>query len=251
MVPGSQGLNIEPIGYFEGDAEERYSVGRQPGIVKGNCGKIILNPGLEQAMEDLEGFDRIWVIYRFHRNTHWKPKVLPPRGEKKRGVFATRSPHRPNFLGLSCLEVKKIEGLTIEIEGHDLLDGTPIFDIKPYIVYADSFPHAKQGWLDKLQEKCYTLTWSALARAKADFLNCIEENIRPRLVVNPFPSKNNRIRPLENDRYEIAYKSWRISFCVAEETVHILDIFSGYSADTKESPWNDLHIHTEFNERFN
>lgn len=244
-----QSCQIEPIGYFKTAAEERYSVGRQPGIVH-NRGVILLNKGMEQALEDLDGFDRIWVIYRFHRNTHWNPKVLPPRGGKKRGVLATRSPHRPNFLGLSCVHLINIQGLQLEIEAHDLIDGTPILDIKPYLVYADSFPEAKQGWVGSLEEKRYTLIWSDKARAKADYLQFIEENIRPRLEVNPFPSKNNRIRTLTGEVYEIAYKSWRISFRLQDFTVYIEDVYSGYPEGTTSSRWDDLLLHEEFKTYF-
>lgn len=246
---------IEPIGYFKTEADERYSVGRQGGIVK-NTGEVILNPGFEQSLEDLEGFERIWLIYGFHRNTNWKAKVLPPRGEKKRGVFATRSPHRPNFLGLSCVKLISVAGLTLEIEEHDLLDGTPIFDIKPYLVYADSYPAAKQGWVDDLEvQKKFSVAWSPLALAKADYLRSgwnigIEGNIIPRLEVNPFPAKNNRIRALEKDCYEIAYKTWRVSFKIDGLAVIVEDVYSGYMLGETGSKWDDYHIHEAFEKLF-
>ena len=134
-------FSCEPIGYFHSNAQERYNLPSQPGVLDGSEGKIILNPHchFEQALEDLKGFDRIWVVFWFHRNESWKPKVLPPRGGIKRGLFATRSPHRPNPIGISCLELKEIHGLELIVKNHDLLDGTPILDIKPYLVYADSF----------------------------------------------------------------------------------------------------------------
>lgn len=245
---------IEPIGYFKTEADERYAVGRQGGVVK-SCGQIILNSGcqFEQGLEDLYGFERIWLIYGFHRNAQWKPKVLPPRGEKKRGVFATRSPHRPNFLGLSCVKLISVKGLALEIEEHDLLDGTPVFDIKPYLTYADSYPAAKQGWVDALEsQKKFSLIWSSEALEKAEYLQFqwnipMEGNISPRLQVNPFPSKNNRIRLLENGMYEIAYKSWRASFSIDGLSINIRDVYSGYKPGETTSKWNDLHIHKAFN----
>lgn len=250
-------VNIEPIGFFQAIEDEKYAVSRQSGVIK-NAGKIILNPhcNYEAALEDLDGFDRIFVIYHFDRNNSWKPKVLPPRGDKKRGVFATRSPHRPNFLGLSCLELTKVDGLTLSVINHDLLDGTPIFDIKPYLVYADSFPNAKQGWLDTLkQEETFTIEWIETATKKLEFLEnqwnvAIASNIYPRLSVHPFPKKQNRIKDLQNGLYEIAFKTWRISYKIKLNQILISDIYSGYDAATltgdKISPYDDLECHLQF-----
>ncbi len=249
---------IEPIGFFEAVEEEKYAVSRQSGVIKGNRGKIVLNSqnNFEEALKDLDGFDRIFVIYRFHRNHSWKPKVMPPRGDKKRGVFATRSPHRPNFIGLSCLELTAIEGLTLHVMNHDLLDGTPIFDIKPYIAYADSFPDVKQGWLDELEaESIYTIKWQIKAESKRLYLQdkwnvLIEANILSRLTLYPFPKKQNRIKDKENGIYEIAYKTWRLSFRVDNEVVIIQDVYSGYDQETlkyqKICPYQDLECHLDF-----
>lgn len=257
-------VKVEPIGFFKAIEDEKYSVSRQPSVIRGNVGKIILNPhcNFEAALQDLDGFDRIFVIYHFDRNDSWKPKVLPPRGEKKRGVFATRSPHRPNFLGLSCLELVGIDGLTLNVKNHDLLDGTPIFDIKPYLVYADSFPDAKQGWLDELEtEKRFEVKWLDEASAKLQFLEKkaqvpINSNIYPRLSIHPFPKKQNRIKELDLGIFEIAYKTWRIKYIVNEDDhlVTIVDIYSGYDAETlrgeKLSPYDDLETHLEFINNF-
>src|SRR5262249_2374077 len=143
-------LSCQPIGYFHCLKKDRYSLPRQSSEGEKNQGHILLAPhqNFEQALEDLRGFNRIWVIFWFHKNTHWKPKVLTPHGPPKRGLFATRSPHRPNPLGLSCLEIASIKGLKIEVINHDLIDGTPILDIKPYISYADAWPNSQQGWLE-------------------------------------------------------------------------------------------------------
>src|SRR6266404_1671756 len=100
-------ITLEPIGIFKASSKHPYEARRQAADDSGNSwGEIHLNPGqdFEQAVEDLEGFERIWIIYQFHHNTDWKPKVTPPRGPRiKRGVFATRAPYRPNALGLSCV----------------------------------------------------------------------------------------------------------------------------------------------------
>jgi tRNA (adenine37-N6)-methyltransferase len=112
----------------------------------------------ERVIQDLAGFDRLWLIFAFHRSEGWRSSVKPPRGGPKRGVYATRSPHRPNSIGLSAVELVKIEGKTLHLRGVDLLDGTPVLDIKPYVPYADAFPDSKAGWIDDLDAKmgCYS-----------------------------------------------------------------------------------------------
>ena len=102
----------------------------------------------ETAFRDLAGFDRIWLLFAFHRSEGWKPEVKPPRGGRKRGVLATRSPHRPNAIGLSAVQLLAVEAACLRVRGIDLLDGTPILDIKPYVPYADAFPGSRAGWID-------------------------------------------------------------------------------------------------------
>ena len=107
----------------------------------------------EQLLQDLQGFERIWLIFAFHLSEGWKSMVKPPRGGPKRGVLATRSPHRPNAIGLSAVELVAIEGRTLQLRGVDLLDGTPVLDIKPYVPYADAFLDARAGWIDELDAR--------------------------------------------------------------------------------------------------
>jgi tRNA-Thr(GGU) m(6)t(6)A37 methyltransferase TsaA len=104
----------------------------------------------EQSVQDLAGFERVWLIFSFHLSEGWKSMVKPPRGGPRRGVLATRSPHRPNSIGLSAVELLSVEGRTLQLRGVDLLDGTPVLDIKPYVPYADAFPDANAGWIDEL-----------------------------------------------------------------------------------------------------
>jgi tRNA-Thr(GGU) m(6)t(6)A37 methyltransferase TsaA len=102
------------------------------------------------AFRDLAGFERIWLVFAFHRSEGWKAEVKPPRGGGKRSVLATRSPHRPNAIGLSAVELVAVEETRLRVRGMDLLDGTPILDIKPYVPYADAFPAARAGWIDAI-----------------------------------------------------------------------------------------------------
>ena len=106
----------------------------------------------EAAFRDLAGFQRIWLLFAFHRSEGWKAEVRPPRGGGKRSVLATRSPHRPNAIGLSAVELLAVEGTCLRVRGVDLLDGTPILDIKPYVPYADAFPESRAGWIDALDK---------------------------------------------------------------------------------------------------
>ena len=120
------------------------------------CMPIVGTAGcnFEQALKDLDEFEYIWVLAWLHLNEGWNVQVIPPRGSKiKRGLFATRAPHRPNPIGLSALKLIGINGRKLKVRGIDLLDGTPVLDIKPYIPYTDSFPNAKAGWLEGLKQK--------------------------------------------------------------------------------------------------
>ena len=117
-------------------------------VVDGAEAVIELFPGrnLEHAIEDLAGWERIWVIFWFHLNPGWRPKVLPPRSTSgRKGVLATRSPHRPNPLGLSAVRLLRIEGLNLHVQGVDMIDGTPVLDIKPYVPYSDAFAQSGSG----------------------------------------------------------------------------------------------------------
>jgi tRNA-Thr(GGU) m(6)t(6)A37 methyltransferase TsaA len=251
-------FEIDPIGTFHSKQKEKYEVPRQPGIAA-NDGLIRLLPhrGFEQALEGLEGFERIWVIFRFHQNTHWKPKVLPPRGDVKQGVFATRSPHRPNFLGLSCVELLSVNGLDLHIANHDLMDGTPILDIKPYINYADSFQCKRQGWLENLDIH-YSIEWSPIAQQQIDDLFNwgvdLKGLVEMRLATNPLPSSNNRIREIASNSYELACKTWRIYYRLDPLKILITHLDSGYDAATlrgeKTSRWDDLPIHQEYKKKW-
>jgi tRNA-Thr(GGU) m(6)t(6)A37 methyltransferase TsaA len=255
-------FTVNPIGYFHTSAIAPYDLPRQPTLQPRNEGFIQLNEGcqFEQALEGLEGFDRIWVLFRFHRHNHWKPKVLPPRGGKKQGVFATRSPHRPNFIGLSCVELQSIKKLKLSIINHDLIDGTPILDLKPYLNYADASFCTRQGWLDGLPpEPIVVFQWSPLAEAQIDYLagkwNCdLQPAIEHRLSQSPLPYANNRVTQINEEWYELAYRTWRVDYKWKEGVITIHHLRSGYDWETligkKQSKWNDVPVHQAFIEQF-
>jgi len=159
----SMRIEMQSIGVVYSPFQERFAAPRQPALGDAVPARIELNGGMnfEQALKDLDSFSHLWVIYWMHLNQGWNPTVMPPRGPKvRRGLFSTRAPHRPNSIGLSAVRLNRIEGRTLYIETHDMLDGTPVLDIKPYIPYADSFPDAKSGWLEeaKLAESAPAVT---------------------------------------------------------------------------------------------
>ena len=142
-------IELHPIGMIRSPYQERFAAPRQPG---GDIeGEIHLLPGnaMQSALQDLDRFSHIWVIYWMHLNHGWNPTVIPPREPRiRRGILSTRAPHRPNGLGLSAVRLLGIEDTVLHISGLDMLDGTPVLDIKPYLPYADAIDDANNGWLD-------------------------------------------------------------------------------------------------------
>ena len=162
-------MTIEPIAYFHSPMTSKFGIPRQSGLADALPGRIVFEPAYRSpdAVRGLDAFDYLWLIWEFSANskpaTHHSPlpthhsslTVRPPRlgGNTRVGVFASRSPFRPNNLGLSCVYINKVEttpdmGPVIHVMGADLMDGTPIYDIKPYVVYADSHPEARSGFVD-------------------------------------------------------------------------------------------------------
>ena len=111
---------------------------------------IIIDPPFHEGLQDLASFDRIWLLYVFNRNSGFKLRVKPPRGDGKRGLFATRSPHRPSNIGMTCAKLIEVKERSLIVAEIDLLDDTPIVDIKPYLHYSDAFPDASAGWVEEL-----------------------------------------------------------------------------------------------------
>lgn len=252
-------ITLEPIGVICTESKYPYEARRQASADTANSrGEIRLfaGHGFEQALDDLEGFERIWIVYQFHHNTEWKPKVMPPRGPRlKRGVFATRAPYRPNALGLSCVRLVKVEGLSILVEGHDLLDGTPVLDIKPYLPYADAFPEARVGWLEDVESDRWGVQFSNLADTQIRWLEArgisqLRGFIQGQLEFEPLDSKRKRVGQwLEG--YRLSYRTWRANFTADPSARQILvdSIHSGYSEtdlQADEDPYGDKILHQQF-----
>ncbi|OFZ18964.1 MAG: tRNA (N6-threonylcarbamoyladenosine(37)-N6)-methyltransferase TrmO [Bdellovibrionales bacterium GWB1_55_8] len=155
-----QKLEFTPVGTIRSCFREKFGIPRQAGLVPDSRAVLKFNDGQEfrDALRGLEGFSHVWIVTVFHGNTpseegSWKPLVRPPRlgGTQKVGVFASRSPHRPNPIGLSAVKLEKIVadapgGAELHLRGIDFLDGTPVLDVKPYVPYSDSIPEASSGW---------------------------------------------------------------------------------------------------------
>lgn len=151
-LPDDLVLPMRPIGVVRSPWRNRTEAPRQGTVEPEAEAVICLRDGLNNALQDLAGFSHLWVLAWFHHNRGWNQQVVPPRDRVKRGVFATRSPDRPNPLGLSAVTIVRVHGSRIWIRSHDLLDGTPVLDLKPYIPDYDSFPDAARGWLAGLTE---------------------------------------------------------------------------------------------------
>jgi tRNA-Thr(GGU) m(6)t(6)A37 methyltransferase TsaA len=147
-------FSVTPIGWVSSPYQRRFGTPQQAAAVDSDQEAVLELDGEqipEEALRDLVGVERIWILSFLHRSGTWGPLVRPPRGPRvRRGLFATRSPDRPNPLGLSAVQLVRIEGLSLHVRGVDLLDGTPILDIKPYLPYADAFPTSRAGWIDEI-----------------------------------------------------------------------------------------------------
>jgi tRNA-Thr(GGU) m(6)t(6)A37 methyltransferase TsaA len=253
-LPGSESaprggaLTLTPIGIAHTPFTDKRSAPRQPAAARGVAGTIELfaRSHYEHALCDLEGWSHIWVIFWFHRNQGWSAKVLPPRSKKKRGVLATRSPHRPNPLGLSVLSLERVEGRILHVRDLDLLDGTPVLDIKPYVPYCDSVPSAQNGWLkgDALapadpgpryvvsfdEHALEQLGWLA-QRTDLDLRRLAEEV----LAAGPTPHPYRRIKR-EGGLFRLAVKDFRLRFSVERERMHVLEIATGYRKRVLDDP---------------
>jgi tRNA (adenine37-N6)-methyltransferase len=144
-----ESIDMRPIGIVHSPYKERFAAPRQPSGEAQAEIHLLPKQQMRLALQDLDRFSHIWVIYWMHLNQGWNPTVIPPREPRvRRGVLATRAPHRPNRLGLSAVRLLGIEGNVLCVSCLDMLDGTPVLDIKPYIPYSDAIADASNGWLD-------------------------------------------------------------------------------------------------------
>ena len=194
-------FGLDQIAILHTCFKEKFGVPRQPGLVTSAHGLIKFenDPDLRTAIRGFEGFSHLWVVFIFHdrRSRTWKPSVRPPRlgGAKRIGVLASRSPHRPNPIGLSVVKIVECRpdaegGAEIEVSGVDILDGTPVLDIKPYLAYADSIPDALSGW-----------ALEAIARVPVSFSEAGEASLKAR--AQSYPPGYEQLRKLIVEMVEL------------------------------------------------
>lgn len=226
-------MEITPIAHFRSPMKSKFGIPRQSGLVGELAGSIVFEPDYRrmEAIRGLEDYDYLWIIWEFSEG-RWnkeerKLTSRPPRlgGNKRMGVFATRSPFRPNNLGLSCVKIDHIEedpklGPVIYVKGADLMDGTPVYDIKPYVAYADAHADARSGFVDKSEWKSLDveIPEDICARFSADELKALR-NI---LALDPRPHYQNdpeRVYGMPYGRYDVRFRVengvLRVVDCVA------------------------------------
>lgn len=227
-------LDLRPIGYLRSGKAVKFQARHQPDEREAEENHLELLPGqnFEQALADLAGFERVWLLWWFHRNEGWRPQVIPPRGpQRRRGVFATRSPHRPNALGMTPVRLLGVAGRVLRLGPCDLMEGTPVFDIKPYVPAYDSFPDARAGWIDEVDAfeaapPAYTVGFSPFAEEQAEWLRTgwgidFRSRVRELLGRDPSTHRTRRIRRTATG-FEIGCGAWRALFTVDEAARRVL-----------------------------
>lgn len=224
----SDSFELKKIATIENAFTENFGIPRQSGIAESLLSRIIFEPEFrrEEAVRELADFSHIWLIWKFTEaeRDNWSPTVRPPRlgGNKRVGVFATRSPFRPNPIGLSCVKLVSIEydknkGPVLTVAGADLLNGTPIYDIKPYIPYADLKTDAKEGFTALEKRRCEVVCSKALLEVlpfslQNALLEVLAEDPRPAYQSNP-----DRV-------YKMSFGGFRVSFKVEDTTLNVINI---------------------------
>ena len=225
----SESMTLKVIAHIHTAFPTKFGIPRQSGLVDSLRGEIVFTPEYRNpdALRGLEAFSHIWLVWQFSgavRDT-WSPTVRPPRlgGNTRMGVFATRSPFRPNPLGLSSVQLEKIElrpdtGPVLIVRGADLMDGTPIYDIKPYIPYADCHPDAAEGFtgqtqLHRLNVECAPALWARVPAAE-------QEGLRGVLAHDPRPSYQHDPQRV----YGMEFAGLEVHFRVDGETLTVTDI---------------------------
>ena len=224
-----ENLNIQVIAKMRSDFPTKFGIPRQSGLVEELESTIVFEPEFRNpdALRGIEGYSHLWLIWQFSQAVRqdWSPTVRPPRlgGNTRMGVFATRSPFRPNHLGLSCVRLLGVdhtesEGTVIHVAGADLMDGTPIVDIKPYIPYSDSFPNAAGGFTDTAEDFILEVEFPE------ELLMKLPENKRKAAigVLSHDPRPSYQRKP---DRvYGLGFAGFDIRFTVKEKVLTVCDV---------------------------
>ena len=263
MAAETISFTFEPIGVFHGEAMRKYDAPRQ-GVFAGGHGKVVLNGGhnFETALRNLEGFERIWLVFVFSRNGRaWRPTTRPPvaaAGMDRVGVFASRAPYRPNPIGLSAVKLVSIKGRTLEVDEADLLDGTPILDLKPYVPAADAFPDSAAGWVDAQISAPWTVSATPQFAAAAEFVkshggpDLMREGFL-QLAHDPFDASRKRVtrRGAGRGKGTLSLRMFRLDFTADStlRTVTLTALRSGYKKgelQLADDPFADKPLHRAY-----
>jgi len=250
-------MNVDPIGFFCGDAVRKYETPRQ-GVFAGGRGRVELLPGenFETALRDLDGFERIWLVFAFDRNAGvWRPTTRPPvaaAGRDRVGLFASRAPYRPNPIGISAVKLLSVKGLVLEVDEADLLDGTPILDVKPYVPAADAFPNARAGWVDDQTRDSWKVSFSPAFERVAAAVRAaggpdLAATVALQLGHDPFDASRKRVVRTEAGGV-LSLRMFRIPFSADEpaRTVAVDAPYTGYTPDelaSQDDPYADKAVH--------
>ena len=228
-------MEIQPVAHFHSPFPTKFGVPRQSGLAPELQGRIVLTPPYRhtEAVRGLEGFDYLWLIWEFSANSNYQQPndqatsltVRPPRlgGNQRIGVFASRSPFRPNNLGLSCVALERVEitaneGPVIIVRGADLMDGTPIYDIKPYVPYADSHPEARCGFVD--ERKWQLINVFIPDKLKQSFTQQQLTALQQVLALDPRPQYHNDPERI----YGMPFAGYDVHFQVTDGICKVVDI---------------------------
>ena len=222
---------IKVIAHIRSDFKTKFGVPRQSGLVPELMGRVVFEPEYRNpdAFRGIEGFDRLWLIWQFSESVldEWRPTVRPPRlgGNARMGVFATRSPFRPNPLGLSCVVLDAVEwdapdGPALRVRGADLMDGTPIYDVKPYAPYADAFPDARGGFASARPE-------TVAVDCPAELLARVDEGKRDALLGVLAHDPRPRYQDDPARVYGMAFGGYEVKFRVADGVLTVTEIKNG------------------------
>jgi len=225
----ADGLTMPYIARIHTAFATKFGVPRQSGLVPQLRAEVVFEPAYRNpdALRGLEGFSHLWLLWHFSevKQEGWSPTVRPPRlgGNARMGVFATRSPYRPNPIGLSCVKLEDIRlhtdrGPVLVVSGADLMDGTPLFDIKPYLAYADSHPEATGGFIEGLTDRQVTVD------CPPALLQPLSEDTRQALLAvlahDPRPTYQS-----DPDRvYGMDFDGWQVKFTVADGVLQVQSI---------------------------
>lgn len=214
---------------------EKKDAPRQPAAAADAAGviELVADRDLGDALFGIEGWSHLWVIYVFDRAGGYSPKVQPPRASEKKGVLATRSPHRPNPIGLSVVKLVAVRGLSLDVLGVDMLDGTPVLDLKPYVSYTDAIVDASAGWLGADPAGAWDVELTPETKAQLDLLKAfdvdLESQVIAALALGPEPHAYRRIKR-DGDAFVLAIKDWRVRFVsLPSRRISVIRVFSGYS----------------------